>query len=405
MLLKYELKKLLTSRMNLIAMVAGFIIVGLTTIYPVLSESEYLSESDESIRGLAAIEYNQKKNGELTDYLTDEYVYDVINDIQSSGYDLSSDDGFFRAHDKYGDLLPYLGNSIKDITDETLWTNVPMDWEIDNNASFYERRIQRIDDFLNMDFSYGNFTEAEKNYWKNRAAKVATPYRWGDTFVPKQYQTVLALAFYLSFVISVVLSGVFAKERENNTEGILFSTRKGQKEDVYAKIAAGMIIGVGYMVLMLAIAFTWLIIMVGTPGVDLPVQLIDNSICYCMNIKQFLILQFAISLVIMIFVSAFSCFLSAVTKSGVATIAIMFVLLLGPAFIPFSKESNILNHLNCLALVRIIDLRESLKQFFVYHIGGHIINLPTMSIIVYLSATVLCIWSLKKVYISCTTKK
>ena len=44
MLLKYELKKLLTNRMNLIAMVIGFIILGLTTIYPVMSESEYISK-------------------------------------------------------------------------------------------------------------------------------------------------------------------------------------------------------------------------------------------------------------------------------------------------------------------------------------------------------------------------
>lgn len=350
MLLKYELKKLLTSKMNLIAMAVGFIILGLTTVYPVLSESEYLSETDESISGLAAIEYNQKKAEEQADYLTDEYVYEVIKDIRESEYDLSTDDGFFQAYDKYGDLLPYLGNSIKDIKADTLWTDVLMDQELDPNSSFYELRIGRIDDYLNMDFSYGNFTESEKNYWKNRAAKIATPYRWGDTFVPKHYQTVLAVSFYLSFVIAVVLSGVFAKERDDNTEGILLSTRKGQMEDIYAKIAASIIIGVGYMLLMFAIAFTWMFFVLGASGFDLPVQLIDNSICYCMNMKQFLILQLVISLIIMLFVSALSCFLSAVTKSGVATIVIMFVALLGPAFIPFSKESNLLNHLNCLAL-------------------------------------------------------
>lgn len=405
MLLKYELKKLLISRMNLIAMAVGFIILGLTTIYPVVSESEYLPKTEESISGLAAIRYNQKKAEGQADYLTDDYVYEVIKDIQENGYDLSTDDGFFLAHDKYGVLLPYLGNSIKDIKDDSLWTDVITDFELEKYPSFYKRGIERIDDYLNMDFSYGNFTEPEKEYWKNRAAKIATPYRWGDTFVPKHYQTVLALSFYLSFVIAVVLSGVFAKERDDNTEGILLSTKKGQREDLYAKIAAGLIIGVGYMILMFVIAFIWLFSELGTFGFDLPVQLIDNSICYCMNMKQFLILQFVISLVIMIFVSAFSCFLSAVTKSGVATIAIMFVLLLGPAFIPFSKESNLLNHLNCLALVRVMDLREVLKQFLVFHIGGHIINLPTMSIIVYLSATVMCICGLRKVYIFWSVRK
>ena len=52
-----------------------------TTVYPVLSESEYLVETGESISGLAAIEYNQKKATKQTDYLTDEYVYEAIKDI------------------------------------------------------------------------------------------------------------------------------------------------------------------------------------------------------------------------------------------------------------------------------------------------------------------------------------
>lgn len=74
MLLKYELKKLLTNRMNLVAMVIGTIILGLTTIYPVMSESEYIMETDESLKGIEATEYNQKKAESQTEYLTDEYV-------------------------------------------------------------------------------------------------------------------------------------------------------------------------------------------------------------------------------------------------------------------------------------------------------------------------------------------
>ena len=48
------------TRSAVATMAVGFIILGVTTVYPVLSDSEYLPKTEESIKGLDAIEYNQK---------------------------------------------------------------------------------------------------------------------------------------------------------------------------------------------------------------------------------------------------------------------------------------------------------------------------------------------------------
>lgn len=121
---------------------------------------------------------------------------------------------------------------------------------------------------MNRDFSFGNYTEAEKEYWISKAEAVKTPFLWGDTFVAKQYDTVIALAFYLLFVLIICLSPVFSAEHEKGNAGILLSTKHGQRKLVYAK------------------------------GFALPVQLLDSTICHSMNLGQFLLLQLLISIVI-----------------------------------------------------------------------------------------------------------
>lgn len=399
MLLKYELKKLLTNRMNLIAMAVGFIILGIVAIYPVIDESEYLLERGESIKGLEAIEYNQQKAKAQTDFLTDEYVNQVIREIQDSNVDLSDDDEYYETAYKYGKLFFYLMNSYRDINDSNFRPELLSEIDLNETTSFYGKRIDRIADFLNMDFSYGNYTDVEKTYWLERAARVHTPYKWGDTFVVKHYAMVIALAFYQAFIVTICLSGMFAGEYEKRVADMLLATRTGQKELVYAKLFAGILFSFGYVFLGYIIAGTGIYLKFGTDGFDLPIQLLDHAICYDMNMAQYLLLQLGLSFMCIMFTIVATLFLSAQTKSSVATTIIMFFLFLGPVYIPFSKDSGLFNHINALALVRILDAREVLKQFFIYRFGNVIINMPTMAFIVYGLISVLGIMLVRRVFV------
>lgn len=400
MRLKFELKKLLTGRLNLMAMLVGAIILGLTTIYPVKTESEYIMENGKIINGIEAVEYNQKRAEIQTEYLTDEYVNQVIAEIQTSGLDLSSDDDFLTALDRYGKLFKYLVNSYKDINDENFNPEFLSDINLVEMPSFYDRRIQRIEDYLNLDFSYGNFTEDEKEYWINKANKVQTPYKWGDTFVPMHYANVLALGFYLSFVVIICLAGVFAGEHEKNVAGIILSTKTGQKKLVFAKIHAAMIFSLGYVFTLYFIAGVWLYLAIGCDGFDLPVQLLSNAICYNMNMAQYLGLQLVLSVICIMFTTTATLLLSALTKTTIGTMALMLVIMVGPAFIPFSKDWNLFNHINSLAIVRLVDGKEVLKQFLVYRFGKTIINMPTFAIIFYSLIIIAMAMMIRKIFVS-----
>lgn len=119
--------------------------------------------------------------------------------------------------------------------------------DISSGASFYDRRIQRIVTYLNENFSYGNYSAAEKEYWIRQAKAVKTPFQWGDTFVMKQYDTVIGMGFYLLFVLFICLSSIFSGESENGIEGLLLSTKHGQRKLVAAKCAASYCFGFIYI--------------------------------------------------------------------------------------------------------------------------------------------------------------
>lgn len=345
--------------------------------------------------GIEAIEYNQKSAEIQTEYLTDEYVNQVIDEIQTSGLDLSSDDGFLTALDRYGKLFKYLVNSYKNIKNENFNSEILSDINLVETPSFYNKRIQRIEDYLNLDFSYGNFTENEKEYWIDKANKVQTPYKWGDTFVPKHYANVLALGFYFSFVVIIGLAGVFAGEHEKNVAGIILSTKTGQKKLVFAKIQAAMIFSLGYVFTLYFIAGVWIYLAIGCDGFDLPVH-----ICYDMNMAQYLGLQLVLSVICIMFTTTATLLLSALTKTTIGTMAIMLVIMVGPAFIPFSKDWNLFNHINSLAIVRVVDGKEVLRQFFVYRFGKTIINMPTFVIIFYSLIIIAMTMMIRKIFVS-----
>lgn len=399
MIFRYELKKIFQKKVNLITMLVGYIILMITTIYPVMSESEYLFQKDVEIKGIEAVRYHEDFAKKQTGELTEDYVTNVLRELKESHIDPNSDEGYCTLDDRYGYLFHYLAKSYQPIGDDRYQPELLFGVDLENGAQFYERRVQRVRDFVNQDFSFGNYTEAEKEYWISKAEAVKTPFLWGDTFVAKQYDTVIALAFYLLFVLVICLSPVFSAEHEKGTAGLLLSTKHGQCKFVYAKGLAAYCFGFSYVFVGYLISFLWLYFTIGAKGFMLPVQLLDSAICHSMNLGQFLLLQLLISVVICFFVITLVLFLSALTRSTIGTMALLLAGLIIPAFIPFSKESGLFNHVLALAIVRMVDLKECLVSFLDYRIGSVILDLPTVSILVHMAVAVVLVLFLRKIFV------
>ena len=99
MIFKYELKKIFMKKINIVAMLVGYIILAITTIYPVMIEDVYIFSEDKELTGLDAIKYQQDFAKNQTDELSEEYVTDVLKEIQASNIDPNSDEGYLTLND------------------------------------------------------------------------------------------------------------------------------------------------------------------------------------------------------------------------------------------------------------------------------------------------------------------
>lgn len=399
MLFKYEMNKILKRRLNLIAMLMGYIVLGITTIYPVLKESEYILETETDYEGMEAIRFNQDRAASQTDYLTNDYVAKVIQEIQGSGLTPDTDIGYLSLNDRYGSLYNYLMNCYKPIGDTEFKPNILMEIDRKDRERFYKARIEKIDTYLNSDFSYGNYTDTEKAYWLSKAKNVKTPFKWGDIFVPKHYDTVIAMVFYLLFVLAICIAPVFSSEHEQGTAGILLASKLGQSKLVSAKVLAAyafsfLYVGIGFL-----IACVGLFIALGTDGFELPVQLMDDAICYQMNMGQFILLQLLVAVVAIFFTVTLTMMISAITKSTFGTMIVMLVVMIGPAFIPFSKTNGLFNHITALAISRMVDLKVVLKSFIDYRVGGMIVDLLTFTLVFHVLCGVVLLLLMRKAFV------
>lgn len=398
MILKYEWKKIVCSRINQIAMLVGYIIMAVTVIIPI--RSEYANEYQKGItyQGIEAVKYEQQFAKDQTDYLTEEYLTGQLQKLQQMNLDLESDDGFLTAYDEFGSLFMYLMNSYSDIHNTQYEYDKLNELELSNGADFYEWRIKKLTDYLNLYHGDGNYNDAEKDYWISHAKRVNTPFKWGSTTVTEYYRTVLGLGFYLMLVIAVCIASVFAGENESGTADILLSSKNGRKKMIWAKVAASLLFSVCYVGIGYGLSCFGIYVLVGADGFDLPVQLFANEIPYSMTMGQLMLLQLLVSLAMIILTVGLILAISAVTRSSTVTSVSMFVLLGGPVFLKFT-DNRIYNHILALTTVRLVDLKQLLCQFMDYRIGDHIVGLIPVSITMHFIVGILLILSCSSLWI------
>ncbi|SFC29205.1 ABC-type multidrug transport system, ATPase component [Butyrivibrio sp. YAB3001] len=258
-----------------------------------------------------------------------------------------------------------------------------------NGARFYENRVEKIDKVLNADYSYGNYTDKEKEYWLEKAESINTPFKWGSREAwDNIWKSICFLCFEL-VVISVCIAPVFAGEIYDRTDSLLFCSKNGRTKLVHAKIIVAFVFTVFYM---MACCLTGSLIHVaifGIDGWDLPVQLWNTIIPYQLNAAQACMLNLIIIILLAALLTGISLFISAACKNQVAVLAIDMFVFFGTVFLQSSKTSRLWNRICYLFPLHVVDMRDVLKTYNSYQIAGHVYSYIEMIIIVYIVFTVL----------------
>lgn len=398
-MMRYEWKKIFERRLNVIAMLLGYMLIGICVFSYFSQERFYDEKTDSYIEGIEAIRMEQARAEAQTDVITEEYVTKLISDIQSHDMDLGSDEAYVEVIRPLGDIFYFTAKNYTDMRENTIDESALGRLDLTDGARFYEHRMEKITDYLNCDFSYGNYTEAEKAYWIEKAENTNIPFRWGDKSVMSNLWELVFVGVYLLFVVVICTSSVFSAEYETGAAFLLLTTKYGKDKMIWSKIAVSMLFVVGYLTggALLAVGSTALII--GLPGADLPVQLWNSVIPYNLTVGQACLGSLAMNLLIGITIALVLLYSSAGLRSSLATLVIGAAIIIAPAFFPMSKESGLWNHINYLFPVRAVNLEDIMGSYVSYTMGNVIIPYVGMVVIVYTVISVVALALVRRAFV------
>lgn len=391
-LLKFEFKKIFVRKVNLIAITVGVLLVIISNIALIYGESLYLDNGN-SLEGVKAIKTQTETENALSSELTEEFLTGFLRDYQQKIQNSSLED--------YSLIAPKSNLFILIAENYTEW-NDNWDWETlnqistENGIGFYERRIEKIKTLLNADYTYGNYTDTEKNFWLQKVESIHTPFTWGSRSTWKIILRSVSFLFFQCFVIAICLAPVFAGEFQNRTDSLILSAKHGKGRLIYAKVIASLAFTLFYISLCSILTVGINIMILGIDGWNLPIQLWSTIIPYHLNAAGACGLSFLVIFLICFLLTAITLMFSTVCKSQMVTLAFDIFLFFGTVFIPFSKTSGLWNHILYLCPIHIMDLTNVLKSFISYQFGNVVIPYLMMIFIVYVTITIVCLCYAKR---------
>lgn len=395
----YELKKIFERRLNIIAMISGYVLLAGCVFSFISGASFYDKETDSYVEGIEGIRLEQERAKEKEDEISEEYITRIVEEIQDYGMDLESDEAYMEVIRKMGDIFYFIAKNYTDMRESYADVNAIMEIDLTDGAQFYKQRMKKITDYLNMDFSYGNYSEAEKEYWIQKAENTIVPFAWGDKCIMDMVWNTVGIGFYLWFVIVICVSSVFASEYESGAASFLLTTKYGKDRLIWSKIAASVLFAAGYHFMGTVMTVCAIGVLFGFPGINLPVQVWNSVIPYNLTTGQACFAYLAILLLLGITITLFLLFCSARFRSSLATLVIGMTVLIGPAFFPISKSSGLWNHINYLFPVRAVDLKEILGSYVSYRAGDWVIPYVEMIVLVYTAIGIAALISTRKGFV------
>lgn len=382
-MMRFEWKKIFERKLNITAMILGYVLIAFCAFQYVTQAAFYDETAQDYVHGTEAFRLAREKAEKEPDFVTDGYVTQVIRDIQSFQMDLESDDAYVKIIRPLGDIFYLLAKNYTDQRASIPDRNTLNGIDVTGGADFYGQRMKKIQDYLNTDFSFGNYSEPEKSYWIAKANETEIPFAWGDKNVMNTVWDVIELCFYLLFVIMICISPVFSSEHESGAANLLLTTKYGKDKLVQAKILVSLLFTAGYLLTGMLVSIAALGMILGFRGADLPVQLWDSVIPGNLTAGQACILSLATMLFISLGITLFLLFCSARLHSSLATLVIGMALMIAPVFLPMSKESGLWNHINYMFPVRAMNIKDVLRSFVSYRFGELVIPYAGMTFLVY----------------------
>lgn len=386
-LVYYEKRKILRRKSTIIACL--FMLVSIIALSFVFSDESYYTTDGVEVSGIDAIHLKQEMDHALAGPLTTERLKDALQRFHTAygNADNFNSSGNLKDEVYFKDIQPY--NGILDLMRRlyspagTYDMNVLTSVTNEMAENFYQDCHEKVQSILNMDYTVGNYTQAEKDTILKLDEAVSNPitYDYSDgwkTLLIRDFPTVSLL---VALVVCIIISPVFAYEYQTGADAVVLSSRYGRRETVWAKMIASFTVTSRiYFITVLASLISVLAIY-GVQGWNCDFQVISMTSCYGLKIWQVVLAGIIINYVVVLSVMAFTMLLSAACKTPFAAVLISTLGTIIPMFLPTSKVSGIFNKFGCLLPGKAMDTHVVFSTYVLFDFGKLIIILLWMILI------------------------
>lgn len=393
-LFRYELKKVCKGKLFLISVGLLMMLTVFISCLPI-GEAYWVDETGTEVTGMTAIKMEKAQKSGISGPLTEERLQTAVENYQkilNAPNNLTQDEKAQGAqisnidYAKYvqpeGDILNLLRKAFTPSGQSFDYYSIDHIAAADA-ANFYSQRMVKVNEYLDTDYSYGNYSKADKEFFIKQNEKIETPfyYAYDDGWTNLlSNSNVMLMAIVM--VITICLAPMFSMEYQTGADSILLSSKYGKGKLITAKIEAALTVTTIIYATSMALFSIITLFIYGTSGWNCNLQTLNFLAPANANLLQTYLYVLAAGYTLCLSMQGITLLLSAKMASPfpviICTLAFFFV----PSFIPYSRGSRLFNNLLNLLPAKMITSSTALGKYEVFNLFGLNITFSVLLIVI-----------------------
>ncbi len=378
-ILKYELKKIMTGRIAVIAVILGAgMLLAVTMINYLIIRPQDVNvyEREISLEGRP---------------LDDAFLEEVAAEAEKAG-GLSKIGAESRYYHAAGYLNRLQGTylTIGGASAETLKAAGKAAASSSGTQGLTADSLYALrEDLLEYIYDYFRLSDSDKEWWKEKENRISKPFVWHTNFGVYSMKSNFGAAMDLFCIIAgVSLAGVFAGEKSQRTDSLVLCTKEGKKTLWLIKFAAGEIFSLTAGTLLLAAVQLPHVIFNGLHGTDAAWQLLVPFSSYPYTAGHMLALLILDYYLGCLLTGAAAMLLSVLIGNAVASAGVICVAVMLDLFAALPPQLGLLAQLRYLTPGQVL-LNSGMADPRLLHIFGLRLTSIQSAAVLYAAATIL----------------
>lgn len=227
------------------------------------------------------------------------------------------------------------------------------------------------------------YGQAERAYWTDKQAGVAEPIEYGYV---GGWENIISCAAFLVFAIlavCVTLASTFSFEYQSGADAVVLATRRGRSALVGAKVAAALVYATGYFALCVAVVVGFSLVFYGADGFWLSMQSMALSSPYPLTAGQAALVLVGLMYVACMGFACLTLALSSRTSSTLSVFLTDVVLVLLTGLVP-SGGIGVLERVLALFPLNFANFSVPFSALESYPLGPVVLDLIGMVVATYI---------------------